>query len=170
VFAVSIGVGIRGASPRDRLRIAIAFPCAEITMNCLGALLGKAIGQLIGDAAGYVGFGALVAVGCYMMIEARSDLADRSPIDPGTGWGLLVASLAISLDSLGIGFSILFVGVPVGISLVVIGLFAVIATLLGLRLGRMLGTKVEGAAEMLGGVLLALTGVIFIALKVLHIG
>lgn len=170
MFAVSIGVGIRGGSKRDQLRIAIAFPCAEILMNCLGALLGKVIGQLIGDAAGYVGFGALIAVGSYMIIEARSDLADRSPIDPGSGWGLVVASLAISLDSLGIGFSILFVGVPVGISLVVIGAFAVAATLLGLRLGRILGTHVEDAAEMLGGILLALTGVIFIALKVLHIG
>lgn len=170
MFAVSIGVGIRGGSKRDQLRIAIAFPCAEILMNCLGALLGKVIGQLIGDAAGYVGFGALIAVGSYMIIEARSDLADRSPIDPGSGWGLVVASLAISLDSLGIGFSILFVGVPVGISLVVIGAFAVAATLLGLRLGRLLGAHVEDAAEMLGGILLALTGVIFIALKVLHIG
>jgi manganese efflux pump family protein len=170
VFAVSIGVGIRGGSKRDRLRIAIAFPCAEIVMICLGALLGTAVGRLIGDAAGYVGFGALVAVGSYMIIESRSALSDRSPIDVGSGWGLLVASLAISLDSLGIGFSILFVGVPVGVSVVVIGIVSVIATQLGLRLGRMLGARVEDAAEMLGGILLTLTGVIFIALKVLHIG
>jgi manganese efflux pump family protein len=167
---VSIGVGIRGGSKRERLRIAIAFPCAEILMICLGALLGTAIGRLIGDAAGYVGFGALVAVGSYMIIEARSDLADRSPISVGSGWGLLVASLAISLDSLGIGFSILFIGVPVGVSLVVIGAVSVIATQLGLQLGRALGTRVEDAAEMLGGVLLTLTGVVFIALKVLNIG
>ena len=31
VFAVSVGVGMRGATPQERqLRIAIAFPCAEI--------------------------------------------------------------------------------------------------------------------------------------------
>jgi manganese efflux pump family protein len=169
VFAVSIGVGIRGGSKRDQLRIAIAFPAAEITMTCIGALLGKVIGQLIGDAAGYVGFGALIAVGSYMIIESRSNLEDRSPIDPGQGWGLLVSSLAISLDSLGIGFSILFVGVPVGLSLVVIGAFSVTATLVGLRLGRMLGSRVEDAAELLAGVLLVLTGITFVALKVLHI-
>jgi manganese efflux pump family protein len=170
VFAVSIGVGIRGGSKRDQLRIAIAFPLSEITMTVIGALLGKVIGQLIGDAAGYVGFGALIAVGSYMIIESRSNLADRSPIDPGQGWGLLVSSLAISLDSLGIGFSILFVGVPVGVSLVVIGIFSVTATLLGLRLGRLLGSRVEDAAELLAGILLVLTGVTFVALKVLHIG
>jgi len=139
-------------------------------MICVGAALGSATGRLIGDAAGYVGFAALIAVGVYMIIEARSDLEDRSPVDVGSGWGLLVASLAISLDSLGIGFSILFIGVPIGVSVATIAVVAVISTQLGLQLGRLLGSRVEDAAELLGGVLLALTGVVFILLKVLHIG
>jgi putative Mn2+ efflux pump MntP len=71
---------------------------------------------------------------------------------------------------LGIGFSIRFVGVPIGESLAVIGVVSVAATLLGLRLGRLLGTRVEDGAEMLAGVLLALTGAAFVALKVLHAG
>jgi putative Mn2+ efflux pump MntP len=105
-----------------------------------------------------------------MILEARSSMGERKPSDVASGWGLLVASLAISLDSLGIGFSILFVGVPVATSLVVIGIVSVIATLLGLRLGRVLGSRVEDGSEMLAGVLLALTGVAFIVLKVLHVG
>ena len=161
---------MRGATPQERLRIAIAFPSAEIIMNCVGAALGAVTGRLIGDAAGYVGFGALIAVGSYMILEARSNMGERRPPVVTGGWGLLVASLAISLDSLGIGFSILFVGVPVGLSQVVIGIVSVIATLLGLRLGRVLGSRVEGGSEMLAGVLLALTGATFIALKVLHVG
>ncbi|HUN30021.1 MAG TPA: manganese efflux pump [Alphaproteobacteria bacterium] len=167
---MSVGLGMRGVTPQERLRIAIAFPCAEILMNCLGAALGALTGRLIGDAAGYVGFAALIAVGCYMILEARSAMAERRPAKVPSGWGLLVASLAISLDSLGIGFSILFVGVPVAASLIVIGIVSVIATLLGLRLGRILGSRVEDLSEMLAGVLLAFTGVAFIALKVLHAG
>ena len=161
---------MRGASPQARLRIAIAFPCAEIVMNCVGAALGAVTGRLIGDAAGYVGFAALIAVGSYMILEARSNMGERKPPIVTSGWGLLVASLAISLDSLGIGFSILFVGVPVGLCLVVIGIVSVIATLLGLRLGRLLGSRVEDGSEMLAGILLALTGATFIVLKVLHAG
>jgi putative Mn2+ efflux pump MntP len=168
VFAVSIGLGMRGASPR--LRIAIAFPCAEIVMNCVGLGLGEITGRLIGDDAGYVGFAALIAVGAYMILEARSNMDERRPVKIQGGWTLVVTSLAISLDSLGIGFSIRFVGVPVGLSLAVIGVVSVTATLLGLRLGRLLGTRVEDGAEMLAGILLALTGVAFVALKVLHLG
>jgi putative Mn2+ efflux pump MntP len=161
---------MRGATPRERLRIAIAFPCAEILMNCVGLGLGEVTGRLIGDDAGYVGFAALIAVGAYMILEARSHMDERRPSKVQKGWTLVATSLAISLDSLGIGFSIRFVGVPIGESLAVIGVVSVAATLLGLRLGRLLGTRVEDGAEMLAGVLLALTGAAFVALKVLHAG
>jgi manganese efflux pump family protein len=170
VFAVSIGVGVRGASRAAKVRIGAAFAAAEITMNCVGAALGVAVGRLIGDAAGYIGFVALLLVGSYMIFESRRDLEDRAPVDVASGLGLFLASLAISLDSLGIGFSILYIGVPLVISLLVIGAVSIVATTLGLALGRALGARVGDAAELLGGVLLALTGAAFIVLKALHAG
>ena len=170
VFAVSIGVGVRGVARSMKIRIGISFACAEIIMNCIGAALGAATGKLIGDAAGYLGFIALFLVGIYMIYEAKRDLGDRPRMDLSHGWGLFVASLSISLDSLGIGFSILYIGVPLALSLVVIGVVSVIATTLGLTLGRQLGTRIEDEAELIGGVLLAVTGAVFITLKALHIG
>ena len=53
-----------------------------------------------------------------MIRESRTDLGESSRLDLSSGHGLLLASLAISLDSLGIGFSILYIGVPMPISLV----------------------------------------------------
>jgi manganese efflux pump family protein len=170
VFAVSVGVGVRGASRAAKIRIGAAFASAEICMNCVGIILGAAVGRLIGDAAGYIGFVALVCVGIYMMFESRRNLEDRTPVDMERGWGLFMTSLAISLDSLGIGFSILYIGVPLVISLIVIGLVSIASTTLGLTLGRALGSRVEDAAEFLGGVLLALTGAGFILFKALHAG
>jgi putative Mn2+ efflux pump MntP len=170
VFAVSVGVGVHGVSRGMKIRIGIAFASAEIIMNCIGAALGVATGKLIGDVAGYLGFVAILFVGLYMIYEARRDLGDRPRMDLSHGWGLIVASLSISLDSLGIGFSILYIGVPLVASLIVIGIVSVAATTLGLSLGQRLGTKIEDNAELLGGVLLALTGAVFIVLKALHIG
>ncbi len=83
---------------------------------------------------------------------------------------MFLASLAISLDSLGIGFSILYIGVPMPISLVVIAMTSVASTTLGLTLGRWLGRHAERYAAFFGGLLLALTGVLFAALKALHVG
>ncbi|HEY2553768.1 MAG TPA: manganese efflux pump [Candidatus Cybelea sp.] len=169
VFAVSVGVGVRGVTPVRRLRIGIAFACAEVTMNVLGAGLGLLAGRLIGDAAGYIGFAALIGLGVYMLKESRS-AAGAPQFDLSRGPGLLMASLAISLDSLGIGFSILYVGVPLPVSLIVIAIVSVASTMLGLLIGRSLGRYAERNAAFIGGALLALTGIVFAALKALHAG
>ncbi len=170
VFAVSVGVGVRGISPRHKLRIGIAFACAEVVMNVLGAGLGLLAGRLIGGAAGYFGFAALIGLGLYMMRESRSDLSATSQLDLTRGPGLVLASLAISLDSLGIGFSILYIGVPLPISLIVIAIVSVTSTTLGLTVGRWLGGYAERNAAFIGGLLLVLTGVGFAVLKALHLG
>jgi len=170
VFAVSIGVGVRGVSTRRKALIGTSFAFAEVFMNTLGAGLGLLAGRLIGDAAGYFGFAALIGLGVYMMRESRSELSGTSRLDLTRGRGLFVASLAISLDSLGIGFSILYVGVPMPVSLVVIACISVASTFLGLSLGRWLGRLAERNAAFLGGLLLTLTGILFAALKALHLG
>ena len=167
---MSVGVGVREMPRRVKVRIGVAFASAEILMNCIGAALGAVLGRLIGDVAGYLGFVALVLVGAYMLFESLHGMEDREPLDLRSGWGLFVASMAISLDSLGIGFSILYIGEPFAISLATIGAVSVAATAAGLTLGRYLGTRIESAAEMLGGILIALTGIVFIALKALNAG
>ncbi|MDP9111733.1 MAG: manganese efflux pump MntP family protein [Candidatus Eremiobacteraeota bacterium] len=170
VFAVSVGVGVRGVPGRVKLRIGISFACAEIVMNLVGAGLGAVAGRLLGDVAGYIGFTALLGLGLYMVYESRRDNEDRLPLDMSSGWGLLLASLSISLDSLGIGFSILYIGVPLAVSLVTIGAVSILATAAGLTLGKRLGVRIEDNAEVIGGVLLALTGAAFIVLKAMHVG
>jgi manganese efflux pump family protein len=170
VFAVGVGVGVRGAPNLSKIRIGIAFACAEVGMNLLGAGLGLVAGRLIGDTAGYLGFAALFGVGLYMIRESRTELSASSKLDLSRGPGLAVASLAISLDSLGIGFSILYIGVPMPISLIVIAIVNVTATLLGLTLGRWLGRYAERNAAFIGGALLALTGILFAVLKALRVG
>lgn len=170
VFAVGVGVGIRGVSTASKVRIGIAFACAEVGMNIIGAGLGLLAGKLIGDFAGYIGFAALFGIGIYMTRESRSELGTASRVDLSRGSGLLLASFAISLDSLGIGFTILYIGVPMPISLIIIAATSVAATTLGLTIGQRLGSYAERNAAFIGGLLLALTGLLFAILKALRIG
>jgi putative Mn2+ efflux pump MntP len=164
VFAVSIGVGMRGLPRAAKVRIGAAFAGAEVTMTLIGCGIGQLAGRLLGDAAGYVGFAALVGVGTYMVIESLRQ-SDAGGFDLSRGWGLLLGALSISLDSLGIGFSILYIGVPLAVSLVCIGTTAVASTTLGLTIGRALGARAEAAAATWGGIILIATGVLFAALK-----
>ena len=167
VFAVSVGVGIRGVETAMRWRIGLAFTAAEVSMTLIGVLLGDVAGRLIGDSAGYLGFAALVGVGAYMIVQSVR-ASERGGIDFSRGWGLFLGAISISLDSLGIGFSILYIGVPLVVSVVVIGAVAASSTALGLTVGRLLGDRAEEAAERWAGIILLLTGLGFAALKFFH--
>jgi putative Mn2+ efflux pump MntP len=170
VFAVGVGVGMRGASTAVKLRIGTAFASAEVIMNLAGVGLGRVAGQLLGSAAGYIGFAALIGVGTYMIVQAVRETEEAEPLDMSQGWGLFIASLSISLDSLGIGFSILYIGVPLALALGVIFAVSIGATFCGLTLGRALGRAFEEGAELLSGIILVLTGLGFVAAKAFHLG
>ncbi len=167
VFAVGVGVGMRGVSRAVKVRIGITFATAEVTMNLAGVGLGKLAGEMLGNAAGYIGFAALIGLGAYMIVESLHEAERRKPLDMSRGWGLLLGSLSISLDSLGIGFSILYIGVPLIFSLIVIFAVSICSTVLGLTLGRIVGRRAEESAELWAGIVLALTGIAFILAKAL---
>lgn len=164
VFAVCIGVGASGTSPRARFRIGSSFACAEVMMTIIGVGLGAAAGRLIGDVAAFVGYGALMVVGSYIVYEARrGELTPR--FDLSRGSGLALASLSISMDSLGIGFSIVYLGVSLYITVAAIALASALATTLGLAFGEALGAHVGKRAAFLAGAVLAATGATFAILK-----
>ncbi len=164
VFAVCIGVGMSGLDWRQKFRIGAAFAFAEVTMTLFGVLLGATAGKYLGDVAGYLGFIAITLVGGYMVWEALRG-GEEAPFDLSRGWGLVLGALSVSLDSLGIGFSILFIGVPLGVSIVCIAAASILSTSMGLALGKALGARIEEYAGLWAGVILMGTGIVFAGLK-----
>jgi putative Mn2+ efflux pump MntP len=169
VFAVSVGAGMRGNDTWVKVRIGAAFAAAEVSMTLIGVMLASIAGHLLGEVAGYLGFGALTLVGAYMVYEAVLS-EQKGGFDLSRGWGLFLGAVSISLDSLGIGFSILFIGVPLAVSVICIGTASVISTALGLTLGKALGQRAEDSAALLAGIILIATGVGFAGLKYFHVG
>jgi putative Mn2+ efflux pump MntP len=159
VFAVSVGVGVGGASFWQKVRIGAAFATAEVGMTVIGVGIGAVVDRWLGPVAGYLGYAALFGLGIYMVIEALRESDEH--MDLSAGWGLFLASLSISLDSLGIGFSIVSLGVPLLEALAVIAVTTVLSTTAGLAFGRILGARVGESAGIVAGVVLALTGVVF---------
>jgi putative Mn2+ efflux pump MntP len=168
VFAVSVGVGIRGVDRGAKVRIGAAFATAEVLMNCVGAGFGALLGRAIGQTAAYVGFAALIGVGIYMIYEAISEGSEN--FDLSRGWGLFVASLSISLDSLGIGFSIDYIDVPVYVTLIAVAVASVASTSLGLAFGKRFGTVIGERAGLIAGFVLIATGLTFGVLKYSNVG
>ncbi len=88
-----------------RVRLGCAFAGSEIAMQVVGYELGTGAGRVLGEVATYVGFGLLAAIGG-LMIRSSFRHASEEEFDATRGTGLLITSLSISLDSLGVGIAL----------------------------------------------------------------
>lgn len=162
---MAAGVGLKGIDRRAEWRVGLSFAGYQVVMPVLGLGIGRVAGSLIGAATAYVADGGLILLGIYLAYLSRVEA--ESALDLGTGWGLTLASLTVSLDALAVGFILGVGGLPVLPSLAAIGLAAFLLTFLGLRFGAYLGRRVEALAQLLSGISLALLGAAFLLQRIL---
>jgi putative Mn2+ efflux pump MntP len=160
VLALSTGIGVLGVSVRARLRVGAAFAAAEIIMQIIGALIGAGAGHIAGEIAAYAGFVTLAFIGVWIFRESLGNNHSLSE-NATAGWGLFAAAASISLDSLGLGFSLPALRVPLMPLIGTVAVTTVIFTFAGLWLGKMLGIKFRKNAERGAGVVLVALAVLF---------
>ena len=78
--------------------------------------------------------------------------------DPSTGRTLVILSFATSIDAFAVGLSISFLKVPILLSVIMIGVVALILSAVGLFAGTRLG-EVFGKMEILDGLILLAIGI-----------
>jgi manganese efflux pump family protein len=160
VLAVSVGVGVTGLAWDASVRVGAAFAGSEILMQAVGYGLGTGAGRMIGEVASYAGFGLLALVGAFMLHSAISADEERK-FDATRGAGLVLTSLSISLDSLGVGFALPGVSIPLVPLLITVSISTTIFTFVGLEFGARLGERYEKAAELAAGAILITLAILF---------
>src|SRR5271155_515206 len=80
-------------------------------MQMIGYALGVGAGRVLGNLASYIGFALLAVIGL-VMIRNSFRHSSEEKFDATRGIGLLLTSLSISLDSLGVGIALPAVGIP----------------------------------------------------------
>jgi len=160
VLAVSVGVGVARLAWDASVRVGAAFASSEIIMQVVGYGLGTGAGKMIDEVASYAGFALLAVVGAFMI---RSSMGGDSEaeFDATRGAGLLLTSLSISLDSLGVGFALPGVSIPLVPLLITVSISTVIFTFVGLEFGARLGERYEKGAERAAGIILIVLAVLF---------
>ena len=162
VLAVSVGMGIAPIARDARVRLGLAFAGSEITMQVVGYALGAGAGRVLGEIAAYVGFLLLAVVGLVMIRSSLQD-APEPESEPTHGVGLLMTSLSISLDSLGVGVALPAIAVPLLPLLIIISITTTVFTLIGLAFGARLGAWYERRAERMAGIMLVVLAAVFTA-------
>lgn len=160
VLALSTGIGVLGVPWNVRLRVGAAFASAEIAMQILGAAIGAGAGRIAGDVAAYVGFVLLAAIGGWIFWASFREDADLSE-KATSGLGLCLASASISLDSLGVGFTLPALRVPLVPLVGTVAITTLVFTFAGLRFGELLGKRFKQRAERAAGTVLVALAILF---------
>ena len=157
-FAVSMGLacGSKGLSGRQAVRMAFFFGAFQFGMPVLGWFAGENVVRFMSGLDHWIAFGLLLAIGGRMLYEAfhLSDDEKACRPDQTRGARLLVLSVATSIDALAVGLSLGVIKAGILYPASVIGAVCFIMTVVGARLGPIVGKAVGKRAELLGGLIL----------------
>jgi putative Mn2+ efflux pump MntP len=160
-FSVALGVGGRWADARSRFRLCFHFGLFQFLMPIIGWRAGARILPLIGSWDHWVAFGILMVIALKMLIESfrQDDAAKESISNPTKGWPLVGLSVAVSIDALGVGFTLGKLEAGQALYAVFVGVTASAMSLIGMLLAHR-ATKRWGAwAERAGACILAIVAI-----------
>jgi len=160
-LAVSLGIGTAGQIPtlRGKVRLAAHFGIFQSGMAALGWLVGETIVRYVQGYDHWIAFALLGYVGFKLIRSGLSKDGKAFEQDPSTGKTLVLLSFATSIDAFAVGLSISFLNVPVLLSVVVIGIVALVFSAFGLFVGIRLGEAFGKRMEIIGGLILIGIGI-----------
>ena len=161
-FSVSLANGLN--EPKITLssvgRIAGTFGVFQTAMPLLGWLCVHTIAEIFQSFQRFIPWIALALLlylGVTMIVEGmRGQEENRESLH---GRELILQGVATSIDALSVGFTIAEYSFPFAlVESVIIGVVTFGICVVGLFLGKKIGTKVSGKATVVGGIILILIG------------
>ncbi|MDX1920511.1 MAG: manganese efflux pump MntP family protein [Candidatus Caenarcaniphilales bacterium] len=160
-FAVSIerGISVFKIQIKQALLIALLFGLFQSLMPLLGIQLAKTFQGYVESYDHWIAFGLLVLIGGKMIRESF-ETKEESQQDNDLRIGhLLILALAISIDSLAVGISLVYLKLPLGLTVVCMGLVTFALSLTGVLIGKKLTSNLGHKAELVGGLVLIGIGI-----------
>lgn len=163
-FSVSLANGLNEPSMKKRRTCAIAgvFAGFQIVMPLIGWLCVSTVAQYFKVFELFIPWIALALLGyiggkmLYEGLKNRSSDEERSAVGVKA---LLLQGVATSIDALSVGFTISHYRLLEAVlSCLLIGVVTFFICVVGLALGKKVGTKLAGKADILGGVILIAIG------------
>ncbi|MBW8349990.1 manganese efflux pump MntP family protein [Bacillus sp. IITD106] len=155
-FSVSLGMGIYELRLKQIFIIGITVGIFHVIMPLFGVMAGHLLSETFGKITGYVGGILLIILGLQMMIFCFR--SNRQSFILPVGWGIVLFSLLVSVDSFSAGLSLGMFGVRAAIASFCFGVVAVFLTWSGLLIGRKVQNLLGVYGEILGGIILIAFG------------
>ena len=167
-FAVCLVAGSlnQANGGRSAFRLSFHFGLFQFIMPVLGWVAGRTLEPLISNYDHWIALGLVAFIGVRMIVAALRG-EEAQPPDPSRGWTLVALSVAVSIDALAVGLSLGVIKTGILYPAAVIGVVCFAMTIVGARLGPVVGRVAGRWAELLGGLILIGIG---IRILVEHIG
>ena len=145
----------------DALRAGLIFGVIEGITPVIGWLLGRAASSFVQQWDHWIALVLLSALGLRMIYAGMgADPVGAADELRGRGfWMLAVTGFATSIDAMVVGVGLSLLHASIAIVAPVIGLCTFVMVTIGIMLGRVLGTLIGKRAEIAGGVVLIIVGV-----------
>ncbi len=160
IFAAStaISISMKEMTRSYAIRLAGCFSAFHMLMLLLGFVLGLGLLELIQNVDHWIAFLLLTIIGARMILASiRNGHPEVRNADLSRG-GLLVLSLATSIDALALGVSFAALHEAIVWPVVVIGIVVFAFGILGIQIGAKVGKRTGRYAEGIGGFVLILLG------------
>jgi putative Mn2+ efflux pump MntP len=155
-FRVSIALGTVPFGVKRAVQVALTFGLWDAAMPLVGLLIGRQIGESIGDVAELVGAAALGGYGLFLVVSA---VRKPEPDELDHPWALFGIPLALSLDNLLAGTSLGLLGLSPWFSAAVFGVMTAVLSLGGLLVGRFAARLIRIRSDLVSGVTLIIAAV-----------
>ena len=162
-FSVSLANGLHEPFMRRKKMCGVAavFGVFQGMMPMIGWICVRTVAQrfqAFEKAVPWIALGLLLLIGGKMVVESLRGQDEEEPPRVGV-WGLLIQGVATSIDALSVGFTIAaykWYAALVAVSIVAAVTFAI--CLIGIYIGKKVGTKFSNKATLFGGIILIVIG------------
>lgn len=180
LFFIAVGLAMDAASvslaaaaagyagnARAAFRLSFHFGLFQALMPVLGWALGRAFAGHFSAIDDWIAFGLLTFVGARMIRSGFKQAASGAKTDPSRGLTMVTLSIATSMDALVVGLGLAMLGVNIVYSSVMIGVVTASLCLGAIGLGNRINLKSGRRMEIVGGVILVITGLRIILARLL---
>ena len=161
-LSVSIALGVKSKNHniKEAILISSFFGGFQAAMPLIGWLIGSAVKDYIGSYTDWIAFVLLTLIGLKMIYEG---IKGREGEEKKLSIPLLISlSIATSIDALLVGSTLALVSLPIGISVLMIGVITGLLSAIGYYCGKRLSKFFKNRIEIIGGVGLILLGLKFL--------
>jgi putative Mn2+ efflux pump MntP len=159
VFAAGLVFGLAGMERSRWLTVAAAFAIIGGALIGIGVLLGDAMEGAAGTATKYVAAVVLLAIGLRSITHGLKS-GDPQALPPLNSRKIATTAFAVAIDKLAVGLSFAVLEAPMSLMVIIVAGQAFAATLLGLWLGKRLGTRAGDMAEIIAGAVFSVLGLV----------